>query len=94
LEYAVHLVLIGWGYVVMMMALAEALSPNGTVLNAFFTLLLYGALPLWILLYIMGTPARREARRRREAADAASTADPDAGGEPAGDPVAPVREEP
>jgi hypothetical protein len=78
----------------MMMALAEALSPNGTVLNAFFTLALYGALPLWILLYIMGTPARREARRRQEAADAPSAADPDAGGEPAGDPVAPVREEP
>jgi len=90
----VHLVLIGWGYVVVMMALAEALSPNGTVLNALFTLLLYGALPLWILLYIMGTGARREARRRREAAAPPSAADPDAGGEPAGDAVAPVRKEP
>ena len=89
-----HLVLIAWGYVVVMMALAEAVSPNGTVLNALFTLLLYGALPLWILLYIMGTPARREARRRREAAEQASAADPDAGGEPAGDALAPERKVP
>jgi hypothetical protein len=90
-----HLVLIAWAYVVMMMALAEAVSPNGTVLNALFTLLLYGALPLWILLYIMGTSARREARRRREAAEQASgVADPDAGGEPAGDAVAPERIKP
>ena len=88
-----HLVLIGWAYVVVMMALVEALSPNGTVLNALFTLLLYGALPLWILLYIMGTPARREARRRA-VAEEASAADPDAGGEPAGDAVAPERKEP
>ena len=94
MEPVVHVVLIAWGYVVVMMALAEALSPNGTVLNALFTLLLYGALPLWIVLYIMGTPARREARRRQEAGGEASAADPDAGGEPAGDPVAPVREEP
>jgi hypothetical protein len=89
-----NLVLIAWAYVVMMMALAEAVSPNGTVLNALFTLLLYGALPLWILLYIMGTPARREARRRREAAEQVSIADPDAGGEPTGDAVAPERKVP
>jgi hypothetical protein len=76
-----HLVLIGWGYVVVMMAVAEALAPNGTVL---------GALPLWIVLYVMGTSARRRAREKREAA----SEQPDAGGEAAGDAVPPEREEP
>jgi len=90
---AMHIVLIAWGYVVVMMAVAEALAPNGTVLGALSTLLLYGALPLWIVLYVMGTPARRRARRAREAQEAES-ADPDAGGHPAGGPVAPEREEP
>ena len=85
-----HLVLIAWGYVVVMMAVAEALAPNGTVLGALSTLLLYGALPLWIVLYVMGTPARRRARRAREAA----SEPPDAGGHAAGDSVAPEREEP
>ena len=84
-----HLVLIGWGYVVVMMAVAEALAPNGTVLGALSTLLLYGALPLWIVLYVMGAPGRR----RRRLADAASGIDPDAGHHAAGDTVAPKREE-
>jgi hypothetical protein len=90
-----HLVLIAWGYVVAMMALAEAIAPNGTVLGALSTLLLYGALPLWIVLYIMGAPARRRARRAREAdSGSLGSADPDAGGHAAGDPVAPERKEP
>ena len=36
-----YLLVIAWGYVVLMMCLAEATSPNGTLLGAFFTLLLY-----------------------------------------------------
>lgn len=58
-----YLVAIGWMYVVVMMAVAEAMSPSGTVLGAVFTFLLYGCLPLAIVLYLMGTPARRRARR-------------------------------
>ena len=61
-----YLVAIAWIYVVLMMALAEALSPNGTVLGAVFTFLLYGLLPLSIVLYIMGTPCAAVARRRRD----------------------------
>ena len=34
------------------------------VLGAVFTFVLYGVLPLSIVLYIMGTPMRRSARRR------------------------------
>ena len=85
-----HLVALAWIYVVLMMAVAEALSPVGSVLGALITLVLYGVLPLSIVLYILGTPMRRRARRRREA----SAADPDGGGHAAGAPIAPVREEP
>ena len=90
-----HLVALAWIYVVLMMALAEALSPNGTVLGAIFTFLLYGLLPLSIVLYVMSAPMRRSARRRAELRQqTASTADPDGSGKPAADAVAPVGKEP
>ncbi len=89
-----YLVAIAWIYVVVMMALAEGLSAQGSWLGAFFTLLLYGVLPLAIVLYILGTPARRRARRAAEAAEAASGPSPDGSGQPPGDTVAPVRKEP
>jgi membrane protein implicated in regulation of membrane protease activity len=82
-----YLVAIGWMYVVLMIAVAEALSPQGTLLGAFFTVVGWGVLPLSIVLYILGTPARRRARR-------ASAAQPDGGGHAAGDTVAPERKEP
>lgn len=63
-----YLVVIAWLYVVVMMAVAEALSSQGTVLGAVFTFLMYGLLPLTLVLYILGTPARKRARRAREAA--------------------------
>ncbi|MFM7531243.1 MAG: hypothetical protein ACKO5J_01885 [Rubrivivax sp.] len=92
-----YLVAIAWVYVVVMMALAEGLSPQGTWLGAFFTLVLYGALPLGVVMYILGTPARRRARRAAEATEgaeaAASPLEPDGGGKPAGDAVTPVRKE-
>ena len=68
-----YLIAIAWAYVVIMMALAEALSAQGTLLGAFFTLLLYGVLPLGIVLYILGTPMRRRARRRPGARGTASS---------------------
>jgi predicted membrane channel-forming protein YqfA (hemolysin III family) len=58
-----HIVAVAWMFVVVLMTLAEATSSQGTVLGAFFTLLLYGVLPLGIVLYVMGTPARGRARR-------------------------------
>ena len=87
-----HLVAIAWIYVVLMMSVAEALSSQGTVLGAIITFALYGVLPLSIVMYLLGTPARARGRRRAEAASAAPA--PDGGGEAAGDAVAPVREEP
>ncbi len=60
------IVSIAWMYVVLMMALAEAFSSSGSVLGAIFTFVLYGVLPLSIVLYVMGTPARRRGRRAAE----------------------------
>ena len=67
-----YIVPIAWLYVTLMMAVVEANSPNGTLLGAFFTLLLYGLLPIGIVLYIMGTPARKRAIRAREAVEHAA----------------------
>lgn len=86
------LVALAWIYIVVLMAAAEAMSPSGTVLGAFFTLLLYGALPLSIVLYVLGTPARR-ARRRAAESDGLARQEPDRGGHAPGDAVAPEREE-
>jgi hypothetical protein len=94
-----YLVAIGWIYVVLMMCVAEATSSNGTVLGALITFVLYGLLPLSLLMYIMGTPGRKRALRQKELAQRnqtaaeASGAAPDAGGHAAGDAVAPVRKE-
>jgi hypothetical protein len=93
-----YLIAIGWIYVVLMVALVEALSSNGTVLGAVFTFVLWGVLPLAIVLYLLRTPARRRERKAAEAAGSApggsAALDPDGGGHPAGHAVAPEREKP
>ncbi len=86
-------VAMAWIYVVLMMALAEAFSSQGTVLGAIFTFILYGLLPLSIVLYVMGTPARARARRAAEQA-AQSDAAPDGSNQAPGDAVAAEREKP
>jgi hypothetical protein len=91
-----YLVAIAWIYVVLMMAVAESVSPQGSVLGAVITLLMYGVGPLALLLYILGTPHRRRRRKAQEAAASAaerSATAPDGGGEAAGDTVAPVGKE-
>jgi hypothetical protein len=92
----VYLVVIGWLYVAFMMAVAEATNANGTVLGAIVTFLLYGVGPVALVVYLMREPARK--RRRKAAAleerHAATSAQPDAGGEPSADAVAAVRKEP
>ena len=84
------LVTIAWLYVVLMVAVVEATSSRGTLLGALFTFVLYGLLPLGLVGYLFFSPARR--RVRRSAARAAL--DPDEGGHPTGDAVAPERKEP
>jgi hypothetical protein len=61
-----YLIAIAWIYVVLMMAVAEATSSQGTVLGAVITFLLYGVMPLALVLYIFGTPARKRARKLAE----------------------------
>lgn len=85
-----YLVAIAWMYVVLMMTIAEATSTQGTLLGAIITFVLYGVLPLSIVLYVMGSPGRKRARRAAEAA----ALDPDRRSEAAGDAVAPERKEP
>ncbi len=92
------LVTVGWMYVALMMAVAEATHPQGSLLSAVFTFVLYGVGPVALLIYLMGRPARRAARLRREAAEEATAASasgqPGGGGEAPADAVAPVRKEP
>ncbi|UCU97281.1 hypothetical protein [Acidovorax radicis] len=63
-----YLIVITWTYVTLMMAVAEATSPLGTVLGAIITFVLYGVLPMGIVVYILSTPARKRAIKAREAA--------------------------
>lgn len=102
-----YLVVIAWLYVTVMMAIAEATSPVGSLLGALVTFVLYGLLPLSILVYILGTPGRKRKIHRREQAERAAwlaaQADksaapsdavaPDAGSEATAAAVAPMREE-
>ena len=93
-----YLVFIAWLYVALMMAVVEATSPIGTVLGAIVTFVLYGVAPVSLLMYLLGTPARKAAIRARETAERAARATaasgpPDGSGEAAADAVAPVRKE-
>jgi len=65
-----YLVAIAWLYVAVMMAIAEATHSQGSILGAIITLLLYGVLPLSLVLYVMGTPMRRRQRLQQEQAQA------------------------
>ena len=105
----VHLIVIGWLYVVVMMSVAEATSTNGTLLGAIVTFLFYGLAPVALVVYLLGAPGRRKALRERELAEqeaarkaavAASKTQgrgsgglPDAGGEAPAEAVPPVRKE-
>ena len=70
--------------------------------GAFVTLMLYGVLPLSIVLYLLGTPMRRRARQRAEAAQQAqaelaappSSPQGDGSSHAAGAVLAPERKEP
>lgn len=65
------IVAIAWMYVALMMTIAEATHPQGTILGAIITFLFYGVGPVAIVMYILSTPARKRARQAAEAAQAA-----------------------
>lgn len=95
-----YIVPIAWLYVALMMALAEATNTTGTILGGILTFVLYGLLPVTLVVYIMGTPARRRAIKAREQAELAasqatiSSLQPDADGQTTTDTVTPVRKKP
>ncbi len=62
-----YLIVIAWLYVTLLMGLAEAFSTQGSVMGAIITFLLYGVLPMSLVVYIMGTPFRRKARQQAAA---------------------------
>ena len=64
-----YLVVIAWGYVVLMMSVAEATNTTGSLLGAIVTFILYGLLPIGLVVYIMSTPARKRKIKAREAAE-------------------------
>ena len=85
-----YLVIIAWMYVVLMMSVAEATNTNGTALGAIVTFLLYGLGPAALVAYLMATPARNRANKKRAAqeladfqaaqsAQSAQSAQPDTG---------------
>jgi hypothetical protein len=67
-----YLIPIAWLYVALMMGIAEANHSNGTVLGGLLTFVLYGLGPVALVLYLMGSPARRRAIKAREAAELAA----------------------
>ena len=66
------LIAVGWLYVALMMAVAEATNTTGTVLGSLITFVLYGVGPVALVLYLIGTPGRRRVRKAREAAERAA----------------------
>ena len=86
-----YLIVIAWTYVVLMMSVAEATNSNGSILGALITFILYGGLPISLVVYLMGAPARSRELKKREAqaraaylaevaSSAASSIQPDTGG--------------
>lgn len=63
------IVAIAWIYVALMMALAEATNPQGTILGALITFVFYGVAPTALVMYLLGAPTRRKARLQAEAAE-------------------------
>lgn len=60
-----YIIAIGWLYVTILMAFAET-----NVVAGVLTLVFYGLLPVALLLWLLGTPVRRQRLRQREALEA------------------------
>lgn len=59
-----YIIAIAWLYVVLMMSLTET-----SVVAGVMTFCFYGLLPLSLVLWLLGTPARRRRRRLAESAE-------------------------
>ena len=58
-----HIVAIGWLYVVLMMSISET-----SVVAGLLTMFFYGLLPVAIILYISGSKQRKKKQAQRERA--------------------------
>lgn len=67
-----YIVPIAWIYVALMMSVAEATNSNGTVLGGIITFVLYGLLPVALVVYIMGTPGRKRRIKAQQEAELAA----------------------
>lgn len=56
-----YIVALAWIYVVFMMSITEQ-----SIIAGIMTFLLYGILPVAIILYVMGTPQRKRNRKNAE----------------------------
>lgn len=63
------IIIIAWLYVVILMSMTE-----NTVIAGVMTFLLYGVLPLSVLVYLLNTPARRARRKAAQAQEEAAAA--------------------
>ena len=69
------IIIIAWLYVVILMSMTEH-----SVIAGVMTFLLYGVLPLSVVVYLLNTPARRARRKAAEAQKEAAAATEDAEG--------------
>ncbi len=72
-----YIIAIGWIWVVFMMSITET-----SIVAGLMTFVFYGILPCGLLLYLLGTPARRRRKSRlravaEDAADAAAAPAPE-----------------
>lgn len=65
-----YIIAIGWLYVTLLMALTE-----GSVVAGVLSFVFYGLAPTALLMWLLGTTARRRRRAQREAAARAAGAD-------------------
>jgi bacteriorhodopsin len=65
-----HIIVIAWIYVVFMMSITEA-----SVIGGIMTFVLYGLLPLSIILYLLRTNHRRRKRKQGRAEQAGEDSD-------------------
>ena len=77
-----YLIVIGWLCVTLLMALAEAFSSQGSVLGAVITFILYGLLPMSLVVYLGGTPLRRKSRIKADTQQPIGQDSPESIGEP------------
>ena len=66
---AMLIIIIAWLYVVILMSMTEH-----SVIAGVMTFLLYGVLPLSVVVYLLNTPARRARRKAAQAQEEAAAA--------------------